>query len=123
MISFQYPWIVASHRLISTVALVSIGCSVPLIRGAAADHVDVKFEEWSVPDGAFPHDPAAAPDGRAWYTGQHNSTLGRLDPATGEIKSFSLPTPNSGPHGLVADKEGNIWYTGNAAALIGKLDP
>ena len=47
----------------------------------------------------------------------------RMDPATGQIKEFTLPTKDSGPHGLVADKHGVIWYTGNRSALIGQLDP
>src|SRR5688572_16145442 len=85
---------------------------------------NVVIREWDVPTAqARPHDPAVAPDGSLWYTGQHANNLGRLDPKTGQIKEFPLKTPNSGPHGLVADKDGNIWYTGNSAAYIGKLDP
>ena len=72
---------------------------------------------------AYPHDPAVAPDGSIWYTGQRANVIGRFDPATQQFKEFALPTPNSGPHGLQADKDGNIWYTGNAAGLIGKIDP
>ncbi|MBI2833181.1 MAG: lyase [Acidobacteria bacterium] len=86
--------------------------------------INVTIEEWDVPTkNSRPHDPAYAPDGSAWYTGQMANVLGRLDPATGVIKEYALPTPQSGPHGLVADKEGNIWYTGNFATLVGKLDP
>ena len=58
-----------------------------------------------------------------WYTGYGANVLGRLDPATGQIKEFPLTTADSGPHGLVADSEGNIWYTANRAALIGRLEP
>jgi len=89
-----------------------------------ANTVDVTFDEWTTPSNPpFPHDPEAAPDGSIWYTGQRANVIGRLDPRTGAIKEYPLPTPNSGPHGLVADKQGSIWYTGNSAALIGKLDP
>ena len=86
--------------------------------------VEISIKEWGVPtSGSHPHDPAVAPDGAAWYTGQASNTLGRLDPLTGRFTEFPLSTPASGPHGLVADREGAIWYTGNTAALIGKLDP
>jgi len=89
----------------------------------AADR-KVVIKEWDVPTPkSRPHDPAVAPDGSLWYTGQLANKLGRLDPKTGEIKEWTLKTPGSGPHGLVADREGNIWYTGNAKAHIGKLDP
>jgi virginiamycin B lyase len=85
--------------------------------------VDVKIDEWLTPSKPpYPHDPAVAPDGSVWYTGQRANVIGRFDPSTQQFKEFALPTPNSGPHGLQPDKEGNIWYTGNAAALIGKVD-
>jgi virginiamycin B lyase len=72
---------------------------------------------------SHPHDPALAPDGALWYTGQMSNTLGRLDPKTGKIQEFRLKTPDSGPHGLVADHDGNIWFTANFKGYIGKLDP
>jgi len=43
------------------------------------------IKEWPVlTPGARPHDPAVAPDGAVWYTGQANGTLGRLDPVSGQ---------------------------------------
>jgi len=85
--------------------------------------VDIVIDEWAVPVGSRPHDPAVAPDGSIWYTGQTANTLGRLNPATASITEYALPTPRSGPHGLVADGSGRIWYTGNTASHIGSLDP
>jgi virginiamycin B lyase len=86
--------------------------------------VEIGIKEWQVPTAnSHPHDPAVAPDGAAWYTGQNSNTLGRLDPQTGKFTEYPLPTRGSGPHGLVADRDGAIWYTGNTAGLIGKLDP
>jgi len=47
-----------------------------------------------------------------------------LDPKTGAIQEFPLPSDkNAGPHGLVADEDGNIWFTANFGGYIGKLDP
>jgi virginiamycin B lyase len=90
----------------------------------AVEPDDVVIREWDVPTpNSRPHDPAFAPDGSLWYTGQVANKLGRLDPRTGEIREYTLRTSNSGPHGLVADREGNIWYTGNSAGHIGKLNP
>jgi virginiamycin B lyase len=85
--------------------------------------VEVTIKEWPVATpGSRPHDPMAAHDGSLWYTGQLANVLGRLDPATGQIKEFKL-NPMTGPHGLTEDRDGNIWFTGNFAGLIGKLDP
>ncbi|MGQ0732601.1 MAG: Vgb family protein [Acidobacteriota bacterium] len=105
--------------------------AVPLLAGAGgvAAHgqsgsaVEVIIDEWTVPLDSFPHDPAVAPDGSVWYTGQRSNTLGRLNPDTNTITEYVLPTPGSGPHGLVADAAGGIWYTGNAARHVGRLDP
>ncbi len=84
----------------------------------------VEIKEYDVPTAnSRPHDPALAPDGSLWYTGQMSNTLGRLDPKTGAIKEYPLKTPKSGPLGLVADKQGNIWFTAIFGEYVGKLDP
>jgi len=91
---------------------------------AAVATLNVVIKEYEVPTPkSRPHDPALAPDGSLWYTGQTANKLGRLDPKTGEFKEYPLKIPNSGPHGLVADKDGNIWFTAISAGYVGKLDP
>ena len=94
--------------------------------------VEAVIREWAVATpGARPHDPAVAPDGAVWYTGQANGTLGRLDPATGQAREFpleKLPAARAlpygvGPHGLIADKDGDIWFTAQLAGYVGRLDP
>jgi virginiamycin B lyase len=90
----------------------------------AAPAADVSIREFDLPTAnSRPHDPALAPDGSLWYTGQMANKLGRLDPKTGQIKEFPLKTPGSGAHGLVADHDGNIWFTAIFKHYIGKLDP
>jgi virginiamycin B lyase len=88
----------------------------------AAD-VSVRITEWDLSEGTFPHDPAVAPDGALWYTGMQSNTIGMLDPKTGKIREYKIPTPESGPHGLVADDGGNIWFTANFKGYIGRLNP
>jgi virginiamycin B lyase len=98
--------------------------SVTALAFAAAATLHVPIKEFEVPTlKSRPHDPARAPDGALWYTGQGVNKLGRLDPTTGEFKEYPLKTPNSGPHGLVADQDGNIWFTAIAAGYVGRLDP
>ncbi len=85
---------------------------------AAVGTLNVTIKEYEVPTPkSRPHDPARAPDGALWYTGQGANKLGRLDPSTGAFKEYPLKTPGSGPHGLVADSRGNIWFT----AISGRL--
>lgn len=91
---------------------------------AAATTLTVQIKEYEVPTpNSRPHDPALAPDGSLWYTGQGANKLGRLDAKTGAFKEYPLKTPHSGPHGLVADREGNIWFTAISGGYVGKLDP
>ena len=85
--------------------------------------VAVTFEEWVVPTlGQRSRDPVEAPDGAIWWVGQMGNIMGRIDPATGEMKEYVLPD-NAKPHSVTMDDAGNAWYTGNKNATIGKLDP
>jgi virginiamycin B lyase len=91
---------------------------------AAVGTLNVQIHEYDVPTPkSRPHDPALAPDGSLWYTGQGANKLGRLHPKTGVFKEYALKTANSGPHGLVADKDGNIWFTAISGGYVGELDP
>ena len=115
---------IASIRLL--LALTALWLAVPAgmsVRSQPAPDVEVIIDEWTVPVGSRPHDPAVGPDGSIWYTGQTANTLGRLNPVTASVTEYTLPTALSGPHGLVPDFAGRIWYTGNTARLVGRLDP
>lgn len=91
---------------------------------AAAGTLHAPIHEYSVPTpNSRPHDPAVAPDGSLWYTGQAANRLGRLDVNTGTFREYPLKTLDSGPHGLVADHAGNIWFTAISGGYVGKLDP
>jgi len=95
-----------------------------VLASTAVGTLTIPIKEYDVPTAkSRPHDPALAPDGSLWYTGQGANKLGRLDPKTGEFKEYPLKIPNSGPHGLVADKDGNIWFTAISGGYVGKLDP
>ena len=75
-----------------------------------------------VPDGSGPHDVAPAPDGTVWYTGQGNGTLGRLDPASGEVEEVALGD-GSAPHGVIVGPDGAAWVTDSGQNAILRVDP
>ena len=105
----KFPWFVLATSILAW---------------AASATLNVQIREYDVPTPkSRPHDPAVAPDGSLWYTGQGANKLGRLDPKTGAFKEYPLKTAASGPHGLVADKDGKIWFTAISAGYVGKLDP
>jgi len=112
------------RKFVGTVCLLIL-ISLPIaLVGAGNSNVPITIKEWDVPTpNSRPHDPAVAPDGSLWYTGQMANKLGRFDPKTGQFKEFPLKTPKSGPHGLVADRDGNIWFTAVFKGYVGKLNP
>ncbi len=90
---------------------------------AAPVKLDLEFDEWVAPTlGQRARDPVEAPDGKIWWVGQMGNVIGRIDPATGEMKEWSLP-PKALPHSVNVDAQGGVWYTGNGNGTIGKLDP
>lgn len=93
--------------------------SPKLVPGA----IRVQFKEWQTPTlGARTRDPIQAADGTLWYAGQWANLIGRINPATGEMKEYPLPA-NAKPHTVTLDAKGNVWYAGNANGTLGYLDP
>jgi virginiamycin B lyase len=75
-----------------------------------------------VPAGSHPHDVAPAPDGGVWYTAQRIGELGRLDPATGQIKRIKLGD-KSRPHGVIVGPDGAPWIADGGLNAIVRVDP
>ena len=85
--------------------------------------LEVGFTEWKVPTlGQRARDPVEAPDGTIWWAGQWGNLIGRIDPATGEMKEYPLPA-DAMPHSVTIDDAGMVWYTGNQNGSVGKFDP
>lgn len=80
------------------------------------------FKEWALPGGAHPHGLVVAKDGRVFYTGNGNGTIGELDPATGNVIEHRTPSRGGGPHTAVIDAAGDIWFTGQRGGYLGKLE-
>ncbi len=85
--------------------------------------ITVTFKEWIVPTrGQRPRDPLQLLDGTIWWAGMYGDLVGRLNPATDEMREFPLAKGTS-PHSIINDAAGNIWFTGNGNATVGRLDP
>jgi virginiamycin B lyase len=80
------------------------------------------FKEWTLPDGARPHGLVVARDGKVFYTGNGNGTIGELDPATGKVVEHRTPSGGGGPHTAVIDARGDIWFTGQSGNYLGRLE-
>ena len=80
------------------------------------------FKEWDLPPGAQPHGLVVAKDGKVFYTGYGNGTIGELDPTTGKVVEHKTPSGGGAPHTAVLDDSGNVWFTGQGGGYVGRLD-
>jgi virginiamycin B lyase len=89
---------------------------------AAPVSADERQQVFPLPDGAYPHDVAPAPDGKVWYSAQRNGALGILDPVTGQSREVKLG-PKSAPHGVIQGPDGAAWLTDGGQNAIVRVDP
>ncbi len=73
-----------------------------------------------------PHDVMVDPDGGVYFTYFGDQLLGRLDPKTGEVKSFPVPVLREkaakGGLDLARDPDGNYWISLMYQAGVAKFD-
>ena len=84
-----------------------------------------RFREWPIlnPENmnVQPHGMVES-KGRIFWTELAGGAVGELDPATGEMSRFPMPSKGS-PHTPRADSKGNVWFTSvYNASRIGRLD-
>ena len=96
---------------------------LPRPKGRATN---VIITEYDLPrQEALPHDVIVDADGHAWYSDFGNQFVGELDPKTGKVADYALPTLHQeqpkGPLNLEFDPDGNIWiglsYQGGASKI------
>ncbi|MEK4031668.1 hypothetical protein WOC76_21130 [Methylocystis sp. IM3] len=81
--------------------------------------------EFTLPDPAArdPHTPVFDQKGVLWFTVIGGNMLGRLDPATGEIKLIPSPTAHSLPYGLLVNSQGIPFFAEFGSNKIARVDP
>jgi streptogramin lyase len=93
----------------------------------AGDATRVVYTEYDLPRKlAQPHDVIVDGKGRVWYSAFGDQKIGRLDPASGEVKEYEVAISKPGyPTGVLAirgDREGNLWLGNMYQASIAKFD-
>jgi streptogramin lyase len=74
------------------------------------------------PGAGFVYDVQVDSKGNVWVSIQALGLLVRLDPATGETKTYYPPGIPS-VKGLAVDAQDNIWFAGHQGNKLGRLDP
>ena len=104
-------------------ALLLAGLSAPACAEQPAANTNPNIRVFDLPDKAGRvHDVAPAPDGKIWYTGQRQGTLGIIDPATGDVREVPLGD-GSAPHGVIQGPDGAAWITDSGQNAIVRYDP
>jgi virginiamycin B lyase len=76
-----------------------------------------------MPNGARgPHTPIFDQKDNLWFTLQ-SGMVGRIVPATGEVKVVRTPTSNTYPYGIVVNSKGVPWYVDFRGPRVGSVDP
>jgi streptogramin lyase len=95
----------------------------------AFDPVGRTFEEFPVAPLTNPGavvDPSMTPgvqgDGLVWFTATMPGTIGSLDPRTGKVQTYPIPTPLSAPMGMTVGGDGALWFCEAGGQKLGRFD-
>ncbi len=118
--TYSLPGFGASNYIVSDGEYLWLGdwFDASILRLRTADHA---LTWWSLPPGSSPFGMVADGQGNLWYADQGNGMLARLDPATGVLTGYLLPTGHI-PQ-MVANQAGLIWFTEQSLPGYGYLDP
>jgi virginiamycin B lyase len=93
---------------------------------ARVDPKTLEIREYTLPDAATrPRRLTITRDDMVWYADYSRGYLGRLDPASGQVKEWQSPSgPKSAPYGI-SEIKGIIWYSESEAFpnTVVRFDP
>ncbi|MCO5994196.1 Vgb family protein [Actinoallomurus rhizosphaericola] len=76
--------------------------------------------------GLSPYAITTGPDKALWFTDTNGGSIGRLDPATGNVTTYSPDSSGSGnpaAGGIAAGPDGAVWFTEPGVGKIGRIVP
>lgn len=89
------------------------------------DPATKKVAEYPVPSGVLakrntlPYGMAIDGNKFLWFIESIAEKVGKVNPVTGEITEFEIPTKGAIPHRMAADADGNLWF--GEAGGVGQL--
>ena len=81
-----------------------------------------KITAYPATRGGHPFGIAIGGDKAVWYITNYNNEITRINPATGEQKSYQALSPRSGLRRMGADALGNLWAAGQDSNKLVKLN-
>lgn len=101
---------------------------VGIARLAPATGAIDRFEAPAHPDfpegeGPVPYEARLAPDGALWVGELLGNRLHRLDPATGRVRTVTMPEPDMGPRRFDLAPDGTLWIPAYSANALVRLEP
>jgi streptogramin lyase len=95
------------------------------------DPTNGEVRTWDVPTpaplqtgaGPIPYELRVAPDGAVWMSELQGNRVIRLDPRSGKLNAWSLPTSLGGPRRFDVDADGILWIPAYSGDLLVRFDP
>jgi virginiamycin B lyase len=75
------------------------------------------------PKGRGPYGIAATPGGEVWFSSLAGSYIARINSATGELRTYDVPTAGGGARRVWSDSTGRLWVTEWFAGKLARFDP
>lgn len=60
--------------------------------------------------------------GMVWANEISTDTVVRLDPKTGQVRVFPLPSKGLGIRKMIVDAQGRLWYMGSHNGRLGVIE-
>lgn len=81
-------------------------------------------QEYPMPGGAHSKPYAVTVDGAGmvWANEFATDTLVRLDPHSGQMRTFPLPVQDTGIRKMIVDAAGRLWYMGSHSGRLGVME-
>lgn len=84
---------------------------------------DGRFRQIAIDSGTHPHTVVVDKQGNAWYAGNMNGMIGRIDGRTLAISRYPMPDAAArDPHTIDFDARGNLWFSLQNSNKMGMLD-
>jgi streptogramin lyase len=88
------------------------------------DPVTGKEQTYHTPEMHSARGIEVADNGIVWFADYYGHQLGRLDPKTGKITLYPLPTRYASPYGITLDRRrGYVWYADTTGNQATRFDP